>query len=302
MRLVEVELHRVGRVGEARRKTLIDGQFLCYFLYEVGNHLLVLVAPRLGSLPMVVEVLLYLLHLLERRLLGVFLQTGVDGGVDLETAGIEVVAVVVAPFLEMLCHRLAEVCCLSVVWVVHLHVELQRNLRDGVVLRLREVAQSHHVVEHHIASFDAVLGVRNGVVCRRCLQHSHESGRLFYCHPLRGGVEVCLACGLYSKGICAEVHGVGVHRENLVLAVEELQFGGDNPLLALHYEHAYAWDVAQQSRAVLCAHAEHVLCQLLGDGGRSAGVSSEQHVLDDGEEADWVDAWMLVKTLVLGVD
>ncbi len=42
--------------------------------------------------PVVVEVLLYLLHLLVSSLLGVFLHTRVDGGVYLQTDGVEVVA------------------------------------------------------------------------------------------------------------------------------------------------------------------------------------------------------------------
>ena len=60
-----------------------------------------LILPWVGLTPMAIEIALHNLHLLNGCLLGIFLKACVDGCVYLQTAGIEVVTILFAPFLEI---------------------------------------------------------------------------------------------------------------------------------------------------------------------------------------------------------
>ena len=96
--------------------------------------------------PVIVEVLLYLLHLFASSILGIFLHTGVDGGVNLQTTGIEVVTFLLAPVFQIVGNSLTEVFRLSVVVLLYLEVELDRHLLQLVVTILGEVAVCHHII------------------------------------------------------------------------------------------------------------------------------------------------------------
>ena len=300
--LVQVVFDGVGTVGEAVEQVLIDGQLLHDALDEIGNLAVVLVLPRILRTPMGVEVLLHLLHLLAGGFLGILLHAGVDGGVDFQSAGVEVVAVVLAPFFQVVGNGLAEILGLSVVVGLDAVLQLDGHLLQFLVFLAAQVAVLHHVVHHHVAALDGVLGMRDGVVEGGGLEHAYEHGSLVDGELLRGVAEVGLAGGLDAKGIAAEVDGVGIHRQDLVLVENHLQLEGDNPLLGLHDEHLQTGNVAQQTRGILGAHAEHVLGQLLGDGRGTAGVAVHNGILGGTHQSDGVDAIVLIEAFVLGVD
>ena len=302
VREVQVVGYGVGLVGELGLEVFAHGQSVGDVLDEVGDDVAALVDPRLVACPMAVEVALHLLHLLLGGSLGMFLHARVEGGVDLQAAVVEVVAVVLAPLLEMLGDGLAEVESLAVVVLLDAIVEQDGFLAKGVVAGFRQVAALHHVAQHQIATLQAVVGMRDGVVGRCGLEHSHEHGSLFQLEVLRRGVEVGLAGRLDAEGIRAEVDGVGIHRQNLFLRIEVLELERHQPLLGLRDEHAHAGNAAQRTAGILRAHLEHVLCQLLRDGGGSTGIVMQNGVLGGGKHADGVDAEVAVEAFVLRVD
>ena len=100
------------------REVFVDGLSLGDVLDEVLDLHVSLVLPGVRAAPVLVEGLLHLLHLLEGGLFGIFLHARVDGGVDLQSFGIEgvtIVEVVLAPVLQIVGHSLAEVVGVAVV-------------------------------------------------------------------------------------------------------------------------------------------------------------------------------------------
>ena len=159
----------------------------------------------------------------------------------------------------------------------------------------------HHQRHHHIAATMTVFRIEDGVVERSGFQNAHQHSRLVGGQFARSGVEVGLAGSLDAKAVAAEVHGVGIHRQDFFLLIHHLYFGGDNPFLALDNNHPQTGNVAQQSRTVWGAHAEHVFCQLLGDGRRSAGLLVYDGVFHRSQYAAKIHTMMLVKALVLSI-
>ena len=311
--LAVVVVHRVGVVRIFRQEVLVERLSLGDAVDEVGYDIVVLVLPRILAhpvalahlvamdAPVVVEAFLHLFHLLAGSLLGIFLHAGVDGGVNLQSAGVEVVALVLAPVFQVVGDGLAEVLRLSVVVFLHLEVEHDRLLLQFLEAVLTEVAVGHHVIEHGVAACQTVLWVGARVVVGCSLEHAHEHGNLVGGEFLRRGVEVSLGGSLDAVGVASEVHGVGIHGDDFLLRVDRLQLHGDDPLLALHDEDAEQRNFAQQSRGVLRAHTEHVLRQLLCDGGGATCVVMQEGVLCRTKHADRVDADVLVESLVLGI-
>ena len=160
---------------------------------------------------------------------------------------------------------------------------------------------NHHVVEHDITAFQRVFGVGNRVVVGGGLEHTHEHRRLFHGQSVGRGIEIGLAGRLDTIGVTTEIHCVSIHRENLVLVVDGLQLDSDNPFLGLHDEHLQTGNLAEQTGGILCAHAEHVLGQLLRNGGGTAGALAHDGVFGRTEHTDGVHTDVLVETLVLGV-
>ena len=202
----------------------------------------------------------------------------------------------------MVCHCLAEVLGLSVVVAFHAIVELDGYFLQPVKLFLGEVSVNEHVVHHHITALDGILGVGDRVIERGCLQHTHEYGCLFGGESFGSGVEIGLASRLDAVCIASEVNGICIHREYLVLVEYHFQLGGDDPLLGLHDKHFHAGNLAEQTCGILGAHAEHVLGQLLRDCAGSAGILVDKSVLGCSEEADGVNALVLVEAFVLRVN
>ena len=272
--LVHVVVHRVQVVGVTRQQLMVDGRVAGLVLDKVGDGLVVVVEPAVVVAPVALEVLLHDAHLLAHGLLGILLHLGVERGVDLEavTLQVQLQAMGLSDILNLACHRLAEVGCHAVVVGLDGILQVDGQRRHRVILVLRQVATFLHVLEHLVAAPQAVLGVDAGVIGAGGLQQAHEHGTLLEFKLLRRGLEVGVGRRLDAEGVAAKVDRVGVHLQDFLLAVEHLQLGGDNPLLALHDEHLHARDVAQQTRRIVAARAEHVLHQLLGDGARASGT------------------------------
>ena len=100
MRFVEIVVYGVLIVVVLSGKILIHGLPLGNVFYEIGNFLMVLILPRFLARhevvlsttysPVVVEVLLYQLHLLYSSFLSIFLHLCVEGGIYLESVAIKV--------------------------------------------------------------------------------------------------------------------------------------------------------------------------------------------------------------------
>ena len=139
-------------------------------------------------------------------------------------------------------------------------------MHQRVATLLRQVVVGNHILKHNVTSAQAVLWVSQWIVICSGLEHAYQHGSLLCGEVLGSGVEIGLCSRLNTEGIRAEVYGVGIHRDNLFLGEYGLKLGGDNPLLALDNENLQARHLPEQSRRVLRAYAEHVLCQLLSDG------------------------------------
>ena len=76
-----------------------------------------------------------------------------------------------------------------------------------------------HVAQHHITTRAAVLGMTFGVVIGGSLEHAHKDGRFVGGEVLGQLIEISLGGSLDAKSIGTEINGVGIHRDNIFLAV-----------------------------------------------------------------------------------
>ena len=165
-------------------------------------------------------------HVLVYGLFGVALHARVDGGEYLQSVGIDVVwlavllPVLVAPSAErvvlpvgrvlrvfchvprcvlaslrLLCHHVsaqevAEVGGDAVLVVGYVEVESERLGGVGGIFRLAEIARLGHLLQHHVASLAAALGVAHGVEVGGVLAQSHQCGGLGHGEVLRLFAEI----------------------------------------------------------------------------------------------------------------
>ena len=167
-----------------------------------------------------VEGFLYLLHLLDGRLFGIALHAGVDGGVDFQAVLIKVIAVLLAPVLQMVLHGFAEIERLSVVVVLNAIVQFDGLDLQRVVGLLCEVAMLEHVVQHYIAAVQRIFGIDARIIISGGFQQSYQDGGLVGCQVLRSRAEVGLCSCLDAKSVGTEVNGIGIHGEYLLLVEE----------------------------------------------------------------------------------
>ena len=123
-----------------------------------------------------------------------------------------------------------------------------------------------HLAKNHVAPLARLFGMEYRIICGSGLQHPDQDSRLIGRQLVGSGVEVGFGCCLNAVGLVAEVYGVGIHGEKLLLVVAYLELGGYYPLLAFQDKHTQSGDCAEQSGRVVGAHSEHILCQLLRDG------------------------------------
>ena len=276
------------------------------------------ILPGIGAAPMVVEPLLHGLHLRPHGFFGIGLHARVDGGVDAQSVGIEVELVdgvvawhmtVVAKLVDVGLECLAEVGCHAVlIALANACPQGDGQCQQRIELFCRgffsvedEVSEVIDLLQHGVSAAQAVLGIEARVVVAGGFEQSDQCGCLFVGDGIGRGAEVGACCRLDAIGVAAEVYGVEVHGQNLFLREEPLQLCCHYPFLGLHDENPDAWQLSEQSGGVLCPDAEEVLGKLLGDGAGASCMAAED-VLAGGEEADEVDAMMLIESLVLGVD
>ena len=299
---VQIIVDRVLITLEALLKVLIDRQTLGYVFDEVGNLLMTLVLPGVDASPVVIELLLQFLHLVPGCLFGILLHARINSGVDLQTIRIEVVAVFVAPFAQIVLYGLAEIGGLTIIGILDAIVEVDGHHFERVVGLLIDVSTTQHITQHYVAAIEAVLGMDARVVISGGLQHAHEDSSLVGSQVLGCGAEVSLAGCLDAEGVRTEVHGVGIHRQDLLFAEIHFQFGGRNPLLGLHDEHLDAGDVSKYASGIFRANAEEVLGELLSDGRCTTSIMVNHIVLQGSTEGLEVNTEMMIESLVLGVD
>ena len=228
-------------------------------------------------------------ELLGNGLLGVLLPRAVERGVDAQAALED--GVVVKLLEQQRLHVVREVRILAHRVRIGAVVEPQLLRHGLVVLLLRDVAGGEHTVKHDVAAPHGEVGVDGGVVSGGRLRKAAQKRCLGKRQVACVLVEVVDARCLDAVGTVAEVDGVEVHHEDLVLGVHLLHLDGDVGLAHLTLERVVKLLVRQDG----VAH------QLLRDGGGTLGAARE--LRDDGaHDALRVDAVVLVETDVLGVD
>ena len=155
-----------------------------------------------------------------------------------------------------------------------------------------------HIVQYHVAALQAVLRINARVIVGSGLQHTYQYGCLVGCQIFRCSAEVGFAGCFDAKGVGTEVHRVGIHGKNLLLAEEHLNLCGGNPLLAFHDEHFYSWNIAEQTRRVLRAYTEHIFYQLLRDGGSTTGIVVYNIVFCCSRHTTEVNTEMVIETFI----
>ena len=266
-------------------------------------------------------------HVLGHSLLGVLLHLVVDGGIDAQAVPVEVVGgavallVLVQPAvdrvvvpaerivrevlrelvvralgtrgLHVAAEHVAEIGRVAGVVVLHLEIQGNGNLTEGIALRLGQVAALLHLPDHEVAALQGAVGVEDGVVARGLVDHAHQQGGLLDREVGRLLGEVRLRGSLHAVGAAAEEDGVQVHVHDLVLGVVPLDLDGGDPLLELDAHHL-------ELVADLAARIES-LGELLGDGTAAAlaGVPHQQRLEEHAGETLHVDARMLVEAGVL---
>ena len=75
---------------------------------------------------MVIEVLLHLFHLFAGGLLGIFLHSGVDSGINFQARAVKIISVFIAPWLKILSNCLTEIYGLSIVILFNFKVKGDR--------------------------------------------------------------------------------------------------------------------------------------------------------------------------------
>ena len=209
-------------------------------------------------------------HMLPHRLLSIFLHTGVERSVYLQTIRIDVIVltvlllVLVTPSeqrISLPSQRVVVVLLIlprsvvaSVRLLSHHHLaqtltqirsntlimrsnfeqrHIDRHLTRIVKLCPRDIPLFQHLLQHHIPTLLAHLIVTNRIVERRILTHTHQHRTLVQVQVIRSLTEVSLRSTLDAHSIVEEVKLVQVHRDDFLLRVELLQLNGYVPLYRL---------------------------------------------------------------------
>ena len=261
-------------------------------------------------------------------LFGILLHAAVDGGVYLESVGVDVVRtslavqVLVAPSVDgvllprerilvellllpggvvashgLLSHEhlaqiVAQVGAVPFLMTDAMEVKSERSLPQFFTLFRGEEAGFLHLHQYRVATVDASLGLTHRVVVARVLAHAYEQGTLASVERSRFLAEIRLRGGLYADRIVEEVKVVKVHADNLLLRVETLQLEGNHPFDGL---------LQQSFHRRGSFLGIKLLGKLLRDGASAAcALLPEQSALHDGTQQGLkVDAVVIVESDVL---
>ncbi len=299
VRLIHVEFDGVGLIRIFLLQNLMVSTVLGYIFDEIRDFSPILIAPRRSASPMLVETLLQNTHLLENGFFGILLQASVNSGIYLQAISIEVDVIFLAPIGKEVLDFLTEILCLSVVSVLNIVSEFDRQFRDGVIFLLGETAIVAHVVENHIPSRQTVFRIHLWIVSRSGFQQTNQCGTLLRIELVGSCVEIGFGSRLDAKGIATEIDCVEIKREDVLLAIEILNLDSSYPFLRLHDEHLQHWHSAKKPRGILRTHLEKVFHELLRDGTGTSCIALK-HILESGEKSSVVDAMMQIETFVLG--
>ena len=159
VRLVEIVEDGIFVAIESFGQPLVDRQPAGDAFYESLYLLVTFNLPWVLPRPVGVKESLHLLHLFAGRLFCIALHACVYGGVNLQPVGIEIVAIVAAPVLQILCQSFAEVGGLAIVGRLHAVVQCDVLGRKGVEGRSVYVSVVQHIGQHRVASLSAVVWV-----------------------------------------------------------------------------------------------------------------------------------------------
>ena len=177
--------------------------------------------------------------------------------------------------------------------------EPQRHVRGlrGLGLLASDPPGVAHPREHGIASRGRPLDVVDGVVVRRRLQDPHEHRGLRQGEPADVDGEVVARSGRDAVGAVAEVDGVEVALEDLVLGQALLEGDGVLQLAQLAGERLLGGGLLLLGSARL--GQQEVLDVLLGEAGAALKVAGTA-AQGSAREGRGIDGTLLVEAVVLG--
>ena len=102
----------------------------------------------------------------------------------------------------------------------------------------------NHIAQDDVPASHTVLRIGTGIVHGSSLEHAHQDSSLIGSQILRLCIEISLCRCLDAIGIRTKVNGIRIHRNNLLLVEDSLQFCTNDPFLALHDDDAQSGDLA----------------------------------------------------------
>ena len=199
-------------------------------------------------------------------LFSILLHAGIDGGINLQSVGVDIVsltiflAVLITPSIKrvvlpgngvnvvlnhvprwivralgLLGHHVAaqeitEVCSNTILMVSHMELQVQGFSGVLIVFLLRNVIGLEHLVEHHITTLQGTVGMTDRVKVGRILTQAYEHRRLGDGKVFGILIKIGIRGSLDTYGIMQEVEVIEIHRHDFILRIVTLQFDGYHPL------------------------------------------------------------------------
>ena len=220
--------------------------------------------------------------MVEHGFLGIALHARVDGGVNFQAIGVDVIflaiglSVLLTPSIKRIGfpsnrvvdvglivprgivaqHRLlsrhysaqllAEIWGNAVLVVDAVEIERQRLCLEFGSLGFGDKVGFEHLLEHHVAAILTTLGVAHRIEVRRVFEHTHQRCSLLHSEVFRLLTEIYKRSRLYANGIIEEVELIEIHLNDFVLGVVAFKLKGNHPLHRLL--HGTRNDVARLRR------------------------------------------------------
>ena len=262
-------------------------------------------------------------------LFGIALHARIDGGIDFQAIGIEVIAAsvlllilgtpsvkrvgfpsqgVFVVFLHLpsaifalvrflgsqyIAQIFTEIRC-GTFLVVYLAVfQFQRFFLQRIGFGRSKMPCPLHLSDYHITTITGTFIESSGVKTGRILTHSHQGSGFYDTQILRFFREISIGRHLDTYRIVQEIELVEIHGQDFFLGEIAFELYGYHPLDGfLHHTFEYASSL----------FSIELFGQLLGDGTAPTGTGLHQHpTLDDGtQQGTSINARVFVETLVFG--